>query len=96
LLYLEQNLDGKTARRQECSDSSNSSPSSPPNPPSSTASGLQSSAFSKFLHRGFANPRKMLNKAFPTEVLTKANIDPSARPENLTFEDWVRLYQVVK
>jgi len=50
---------------------------------------------SKFLHRGFANPRKMLNKAFPIETLKEVGVDPTSRPENLSLDDWVRLYKKV-
>lgn len=50
-------------------------------------------AFSKFLHHGFANPRKMLNKAFDKNLLQSVNIDPNQRPENLTFEQWLSLYK---
>jgi 16S rRNA (adenine1518-N6/adenine1519-N6)-dimethyltransferase len=51
-------------------------------------------SFSRFLHRGFAHPRKMLNKAFTKEELAVANIEPTLRPENLTLDDWSRLYQI--
>lgn len=54
---------------------------------------INPSVFSRFLHRGFANPRKMLNKAFSPEALNETAINPSARPENLTFDEWVRLFQ---
>ncbi|MFH1895982.1 MAG: 16S rRNA (adenine(1518)-N(6)/adenine(1519)-N(6))-dimethyltransferase RsmA [bacterium] len=53
-------------------------------------------SFEKFLHHGFKNPRKMLNKAFLEEVLKKANINPHLRPQNLSLEDWVRLFGIVK
>lgn len=52
--------------------------------------------FSKFLHHGFKNPRKMLNKAFPAEVLKKAGVDPALRPQNLTLEDWMRLSDILE
>lgn len=50
-------------------------------------------SFSHFLHRGFANPRKMLNKAFPADQLAAAHIDANLRPENLTFDQWAVLYK---
>jgi 16S rRNA (adenine1518-N6/adenine1519-N6)-dimethyltransferase len=49
--------------------------------------------FSRFLHRGFAQPRKMLNKAFDRDTLLSANIDPNARPENVTFQQWLSLFK---
>jgi 16S rRNA (adenine1518-N6/adenine1519-N6)-dimethyltransferase len=45
-----------------------------------------------FLHKGYSNPRKMLNKAFAPEILQKVNIDPTLRPQNLTVEDWLKLF----
>lgn len=48
--------------------------------------------FSKFLHRGFAQPRKKINKAFDKELLERAGIDPDLRPEHISFEEWVRLF----
>jgi len=52
--------------------------------------------FENFLHRGFAQPRKMLNKQFPTEVLEEVGIDPQRRPQTLEFEEWIRLFEAVK
>lgn len=48
--------------------------------------------FSAFLHKGFANPRKMINKVFDSVQLQAANIDSQLRPENLTLEQWITLY----
>jgi len=48
--------------------------------------------FSKFLHRGFSSPRKMLNKIFDKELLLSCRIDPTRRAESLTLEDWKKLY----
>jgi 16S rRNA A1518/A1519 N6-dimethyltransferase RsmA/KsgA/DIM1 with predicted DNA glycosylase/AP lyase activity len=48
--------------------------------------------FSRFLHRGFANPRKMINKSFSRDELADAGIAATQRPENLTFGDWLRLF----
>lgn len=50
--------------------------------------------FSSLLHHGFANPRKKINKAFSIEELAEANIDPNHRPENLTFDQWVELFEI--
>ncbi len=49
--------------------------------------------WSKFLHHGFKNPRKMLNKAFDSDLLSRLKISPQLRPENLTLEEWMKLYQ---
>ena len=53
-------------------------------------------AFSRFLHRGFANPRKKINKAFAVEELNQAGIDSNLRPENLTLDEWVKLFNNIK
>lgn len=45
-----------------------------------------------FLHKGYTSPRKMLNKVFAPELLEKINIDPNLRPQNLTVEDWLKLF----
>ena len=50
---------------------------------------------SGLLHKGFANPRKKIHKAFTKEELLEASVDESLRPENLFLEDWLRLYEVV-
>ena len=49
--------------------------------------------FEKFLHHGFASPRRMIRHRFPEEVLKTAQVDPRARPAHLTKEDWRRLYR---
>jgi 16S rRNA (adenine1518-N6/adenine1519-N6)-dimethyltransferase len=49
-------------------------------------------AFSRFLHRGFAQPRKMLNKAFEPRQLLRANIEPTDRPEHIVFSQWLELF----
>ncbi len=51
--------------------------------------------WSSFLHRGFAHPRQMLNKAFPTELLQKAGLNPSQRPATLTVEEWQHLFAIL-
>ena len=45
-----------------------------------------------FLHKGFANPRKMINKAFSKEELAKSKIPGNVRPQNLSVDDWVSLF----
>lgn len=48
--------------------------------------------FSGFLHLGFSNPRKMLNKVFDKELLTSLGISPSKRPQELILAEWLKLY----
>jgi len=50
--------------------------------------------FSRFLHKGFANPRKMIKKVFGENVLSKANIKTTLRPQNIKLEEWIRLYEL--
>lgn len=50
----------------------------------------------KFLHHGFAQPRKMLNKRFPAETLQKLGIDPKRRPQTLSFKEWIKLFKEIK
>ncbi len=56
---------------------------------------LPSPAFSRFLHRGFANPRKKINKAFTVADLNRAGIDPNLRPENVRLEEWKKLFEMM-
>ena len=49
--------------------------------------------FSHFLHKGFSNPRKMLNKVFEKDLLLKLGIDPTRRAETLTVAEWKKLYE---
>jgi 16S rRNA (adenine1518-N6/adenine1519-N6)-dimethyltransferase len=48
--------------------------------------------FEAFLHRGFAQPRKMLNKRFNVEKLREAEIDHTGRPQTLRFDEWIKLF----
>ena len=43
--------------------------------------------WSKFLHHAFRSQRKMLNKAFPIDMLNALKIDPSLRPQDLTKDN---------
>lgn len=52
--------------------------------------------FERFLHHGFVQPRKMLNKRFPKELLQKIGIDPQHRPQTLGFEEWVKLFKATR
>jgi 16S rRNA (adenine1518-N6/adenine1519-N6)-dimethyltransferase len=52
-----------------------------------------SKRFEGFLHRGFSQPRKMLNKQFPAETLQKVGIDPQRRAQTLNFNEWIKLFK---
>ncbi len=49
--------------------------------------------FSKFLHHVYKNPRKMISKAFNSELLIELGISPNSRPQNLSFENIIKLYE---
>ena len=49
--------------------------------------------FEGFLHKGFASPRKMLNKQFSDEELQKGGIDSTLRPQNLSSDEWVKFFK---
>lgn len=51
--------------------------------------------WSKFMHRGFSHPRKMLHKAFPKETLAKLNLDTTRRPQTLSLEEWHQLFAIL-
>lgn len=46
-----------------------------------------------FLHKGFSNPRKMLNKVFEKDFLEKHRISPNLRPQDLTVGEWTTLFR---
>jgi len=48
--------------------------------------------YSRFLHKGFSSPRKMLNKIFSSNILENVGISPQARPQELSVEQWLKLY----
>jgi 16S rRNA (adenine1518-N6/adenine1519-N6)-dimethyltransferase len=52
----------------------------------------QIAKYEGFLHKGFSNPRKMLNKIFTKEELDKANLDGSLRAQNIPPYKWVQAY----
>ncbi|MBI2453895.1 16S rRNA (adenine(1518)-N(6)/adenine(1519)-N(6))-dimethyltransferase RsmA, partial [Candidatus Peregrinibacteria bacterium] len=43
------------------------------------------------IHRAFSQKRKMLRATLPVELLTKAAIEPTRRPETMTIDEWKRL-----
>ncbi|PJC68942.1 ribosomal RNA small subunit methyltransferase A [candidate division WWE3 bacterium CG_4_8_14_3_um_filter_42_11] len=47
----------------------------------------------KFLHHGFMQPRKMLNKRFDKKILEKAGIDPTRRAQTVSLEEWIKLFR---
>ncbi len=49
-----------------------------------------------FLHKGFSNPRKMINKAFSQEELKKGKIDSSIRPQNLSADQWFEFFSFLR
>ncbi|RTZ60451.1 MAG: 16S rRNA (adenine(1518)-N(6)/adenine(1519)-N(6))-dimethyltransferase, partial [Gammaproteobacteria bacterium] len=49
-----------------------------------------------FLEKLFSQPKKMLRKKFPPEVLRKAGISPDARVHQLALEEIWRLYETFK
>lgn len=54
---------------------------------------LKPHEWSRFLHQGFAHPRKMLRNIFPEDKLERAGIDPHARAEELKLEEWFKLFK---
>jgi len=46
-----------------------------------------------FLHRGFSHPRKMLKTIFGEDILKKAGVDYCKRAQELTLEEWVRIFK---
>lgn len=48
--------------------------------------------FSRFLHHGFSQPRKMLRAVFDEKDLFKAHLNPQARAGELDLEDWLALF----
>jgi len=57
---------------------------------------LDITSYENFLHVGFKHQKKMLNKAFPKELLEKVGLTGNERPHNLTIEKWLELYKVVE
>ena len=68
--------------------------------------GVDSIVYFRIVKAGFASKRKTLlnslsnglhlSKEEVLDVLTKAGIEPSVRAQNLTLEDWYRIYQALK
>ncbi len=49
-----------------------------------------------FLHKAYSNPRKMLNKVFTSEELTKSKLDGSLRPQNISPEEWIEVFKCLQ
>jgi 16S rRNA (adenine1518-N6/adenine1519-N6)-dimethyltransferase len=47
-----------------------------------------------FLHKGFASPRKMLNKVFSQQELVDYGINGSDRPEDVAVDKWVEMFKL--
>ncbi len=52
-------------------------------------------AWSRFLHKAFSQPRKMLNKVFSKDLLKKAQINPTTRPQEITLTQWLTLFALL-
>lgn len=57
---------------------------------------IDKSKYSSFLHKVFRSPRKKINKVFTREELIQNNIDENLRPENLSQEDLIKLFNSEK
>jgi len=52
--------------------------------------------YKAFLVKLFANRRKALRSKLPSDLLEEANISPLARAEELSVEDFMRLYRLLR
>lgn len=57
---------------------------------------LDKDRYSSFLHKVFRSPRKKINKVFSKEKLIINNIDENLRPENLSQDELIRLFNSEK
>lgn len=55
---------------------------------------LELNKYEKFLNKAFSNPRKMLNKIFTAEELSKFGFDPSLRAENISAQEWIEAFKI--
>lgn len=53
---------------------------------------IDKNKFSSFLHKTFRSPRKKINKVFSKELLEELNINSNNRPEDLTIDEILKLY----
>jgi len=61
--------------------------------PNKKVSADKARRFSEFLHKAFSKPRKMLSAVFDRSLLEKAGIEPRQRPQEVEFENWLRLFE---
>lgn len=52
--------------------------------------------YEKFLHQKFSSPRKKLNKVFTTTELARTAINPDLRPQNLSSQDFITSFKLLK
>lgn len=57
---------------------------------------LDKNKYSSFLHKVFRSPRKKINKVFTRDELIQYNIDENLRPENLSQEELIKLFNAEK
>ncbi len=53
-------------------------------------------AYENFLHNHFKFPRKMLNKVLSKEFIEKLGLQPTVRPHDLPWTQWVELFNLLK
>ncbi len=60
--------------------------------PAGAQEGINIKRYQGFLHKGFSNPRKMLNKVFTQQELSLTGIDGSQRPQDIGAEKWLEAF----
>jgi len=65
--------------------------------PAQTNEKINREQFFKIVKAGFSSKRKMLknNLKIDGSVLTKSGLDPKIRAENLSIENWIKLYEEI-
>ncbi len=48
-----------------------------------------------YLHKGFATPRKMVHKVFDKDLLKTCGITSTARPQHISLDQWLKLFEVL-
>ncbi|MCA9390216.1 ribosomal RNA small subunit methyltransferase A [candidate division WWE3 bacterium] len=54
---------------------------------------IDPNVFSEYLHQGFKHPRKMLRQVLDESTLVGNDINPEARPQELSLSEWVKLFK---
>lgn len=57
---------------------------------------IDTKKFFGLVRAGFSSKRKMLKNNLPKVNLEKAGLNPMARAENLSIDDWLKLFNVLK